>query len=78
LRRLEETILLIEDDGVGFDAALAADPGRRRLGLVGMRERAALAGGDFVIQSAPGEGTTIRVRVLTAGETHADPSPHRG
>jgi signal transduction histidine kinase len=67
LRRPGEAILLIEDDGVGFDPTLAGDPGHRRLGLVGMRERAALVGGDFVIQSAPGEGATIRVRVPVAG-----------
>ena len=33
------------------------------LGLVGMRERTALIGGEFEIESAPGKGTTIYVRV---------------
>jgi signal transduction histidine kinase len=41
-------------------AALTAprEPGRK-LGLVGMRERTELVGGEFTIESAPGEGTTV-------------------
>jgi signal transduction histidine kinase len=58
-------VLVIEDDGVGFD------PGRKRsrsnrgkgLGMIGMRERAALLGGTLEIESAPGAGTTVIVRV---------------
>jgi signal transduction histidine kinase len=48
--------LTIKDDGVGFDVAL----GRTGLGLVGMCERAELAGGHLDIESAPGAGTTLR------------------
>lgn len=56
-----ELSLLISDDGVGFDpeeAKLAAG-----LGLISMRERVHLAGGEFKIASAPGEGTCISARV---------------
>jgi signal transduction histidine kinase len=47
---------LIEDDGSGFSPA-----GVRRdaLGLVGMRERTAILGGRFEVESSPGAGTTI-------------------
>jgi len=53
--------LSVRDDGAGFDAETA----RRRasaggsLGLVGMEERAALAGGTLELRSAPGQGTTL-------------------
>ena len=50
----------IRDDGVGFDPA-GAFPGH--LGLRSMRERAARLGGTLVIDSAPGRGTQIQVRV---------------
>jgi len=56
-----ELSLLIADDGVGFDledARLA--PG---LGLISMRERVYLAGGEFKITSQPGEGTCISARI---------------
>jgi signal transduction histidine kinase len=56
-----ELSLLISDDGVGFDleeAKMAAG-----LGLISMRERVHLAGGEFKITSAPGQGTCISARV---------------
>ncbi len=52
----------VRDDGVGFDPddrSISA----RRLGLASMRERAVEIGGAFVIDSAPGSGTSIRARV---------------
>jgi two-component system CheB/CheR fusion protein len=63
-RRDGSAVLVIEDDGVGFDLnEAAAGEGGRGLGLVGMRERAALLGGSLEIESAPGKGTTIFARV---------------
>ena len=53
-------VLIVEDDGLGFDAGASID--RTALGLVGMRERAALIGGSLEIESKPKEGTTIFVR----------------
>jgi signal transduction histidine kinase len=50
--------LAIRDNGRGFDAA-AVHPGGH-LGLVGMEERASLAGGRVIIESVPGGGTEIR------------------
>ena len=54
-------VLLVEDDGKGFDVsdeqAIA-----RRFGIVGMRERARLARATLEIESTPGEGTSIFLR----------------
>jgi signal transduction histidine kinase len=54
----ERLNLQIEDQGAGFDprAALAASASS---GLVGMRERATLAGGWLVIEAAPGSGARL-------------------
>ena len=60
--------LEIRDDGVGFDPhrlhedTLRADPGRG-MGLLGMRERIGIIGGDLAIESAPGQGATVRAHV---------------
>ncbi len=52
----------VSDDGLGFDPANPAVRARRR-GLTSMRERAEAAGGNLVVESAPGAGTTVRVDV---------------
>jgi PAS domain S-box-containing protein len=61
--RLDHISLIIEDDGVGFDAEKIFDTGHTGLGLIGMRERAALVDGKLEIESHPGGGTTIVIRV---------------
>ena len=53
--------LSVADDGRGFDPA-AVSPGEH-FGLVGMRERVAALDGVLDIDSAPGEGTRINVRI---------------
>lgn len=53
--------LSIKDDGAGFDPGKVKS--KKRLGLVGMRERAALIGGEIAIASEPGAGTEISVEV---------------
>jgi signal transduction histidine kinase len=58
-----ELALDIRDDGVGFDPD-GAFPGH--LGLRSMRERVARLGGTLLIDSAPGRGTLIQVRVPMA------------
>src|SRR5258708_35254367 len=64
-RRDESVMLIVEDDGKGFDPAEKADSAdlSKTLGVIGMGERAALVGGEVEIESAPGRGTTIFVRV---------------
>jgi signal transduction histidine kinase len=58
-----ELRLTIADDGQGFDVRLADRHQSDRLGLVSMRERATLAGGELTVRSAPGQGTTVVARV---------------
>ena len=56
--------LTLRDDGRGFDLSRFNDDNRRdKLGLAGIRERAALAGGDVAIKTMPGQGTTIYVTI---------------
>lgn len=55
-------VLVVRDDGVGFDTGAAR--GRASgLGLHGMRERVALLGGSVEIESRPEKGTTVRARI---------------
>lgn len=50
----------VQDDGVGFDPTQIE---ASRLGVLGMRERARAVGGGLTIETAPGEGTTVRLEV---------------
>lgn len=56
-----EGIAIVEENGYGFDAEDQAKNPKRsgQLGLLGMKERAALVGGTIEIESRPGIGTTI-------------------
>ena len=58
----------IEDDGRGFDPASISPDDRtlRGIGLIGMRERVEMLGGRLRIDSAPGQGTRVRVDVPVA------------
>ena len=60
-RRDGNVVLIVEDDGKGFDPS-AAVLGESGMGLLNMRERAALADGTLEIESAPGKGTTVFAR----------------
>jgi signal transduction histidine kinase len=66
LSYLDDVAMLdVADDGAGFDPAttLATAAG---LGLRAMQERASQLGGHLTIESAPGDGTTIAVKLPTA------------
>jgi len=65
-------VLIVEDDGVGFDSA-DAQAVEKGFGLVGMRERAALIDATLQIESAPGKGTAVYLRcsVPTSQEQEA-------
>jgi len=67
-KRGADLILIIEDDGVGFDAATVIDTAKERggFGLFGMRERASLITGTLEVESVIGKGTTIFVQVASA------------
>ena len=56
-----DCVLTVQDDGLGFD--LHDVDQADHFGLTGMRERAALVGGDLVIESRQGEGTKVQVRI---------------
>ena len=56
---------IVEDDGKGFDVDQVVGSARkhRKLGLLGMQERASLIGGELTIESRLGGGTTLFVEV---------------
>lgn len=55
--------LLIRDDGGGFTPGQEAGANQGHFGLVGMRERIERLDGSLHIESAPGQGTTVRIEV---------------
>jgi signal transduction histidine kinase len=62
-RRPDHISLIIEDDGTGFDGENAFNLRERGLGLIGMRERVVLVGGTVHVESRPGAGATVVVRI---------------
>ena len=64
-RHSDHVSLIVEDDGAGFEMDHQNGGHERGLGVIGMRERAALVGGSLDIESQPGKGTTVVVRIPT-------------
>ena len=57
----------VRDNGISFDVQRKFNAKvNRRLGLLGMKERAEMFGGAFAINSAPGHGTTVRIDIPLA------------
>jgi signal transduction histidine kinase len=72
----DRIVVDIEDDGKGFEPGEAARrEGRRPWGLMGIRERAEILGGTARIESAPGKGTHVEVRIPTPRSQQEPPSP---
>jgi PAS domain S-box-containing protein len=72
-KQRDRLVLQIRDNGRGFDQA---DPSlSKSLGLLGMRERAAILGGEVNISSAPRKGTTVTASIplISADESGAIP-----
>lgn len=71
LQRVADRLeLRIRDNGRGFDAArLSSGETSAGVGLAGMRDRVALFGGDLVVSSAPGRGTTVCVTISLSSMT---------
>jgi signal transduction histidine kinase len=70
----------VQDDGIGFNPALAQRAGRRTgLGLTSMRERVNSVGGTLEFDSSPGRGTSlvIRVPINFTEVKHASSHPSR-
>jgi signal transduction histidine kinase len=81
IRAWRENLLLccsIRDDGEGFDSSQAlAARGRKGLGLIAMQERVTAIGGTLHIESRPGVGTELSIRLRLEGD-HANSHRTRG
>jgi signal transduction histidine kinase len=68
--------LAVRDDGLGFDVTKILDQaaGRGHLGLLGMKERVQILGGDIEVDSEPGRGTLIRISLPAAAPVSAPQS----
>ncbi len=55
----EGVIITLKDDGIGFDLSQPISG----FGLEGMQERSQIIGGDFSLESSPGQGTTIQIKI---------------
>ncbi|PRR74426.1 Signal transduction histidine-protein kinase/phosphatase DegS [Moorella humiferrea] len=66
----DEIKLQVKDDGCGFDMEAVMNPrnARRPLGILGMKERARLLGGDLEVRTAAGQGTEINVTLPVSKE----------
>lgn len=66
----ERLILVVEDDGDGLDPDITIDPTlcASSYGLLSMRERAQLAGGEMVMRSRPGAGAQLRFELPIADD----------
>jgi signal transduction histidine kinase len=64
LEKLNNTLILeVRDNGIGIMEGRIFDP--KSLGLIGMRERVLLLGGEVAVSGRPGEGTLVRVMIPT-------------
>jgi PAS domain S-box-containing protein len=63
-REANSLIFWVHDNGIGFDPE--AVKSRGALGLIGMRERALLLNGELKMEGAPGDGTTLTLRIPIA------------
>ena len=62
IKSYPQIIFLAEDDGIGFDAGDFSGH-KQALGLLSMRERAAMLDGKFILRTARGKGTRIRIEI---------------
>ncbi|WP_170153127.1 PAS-domain containing protein [Roseiarcus fermentans] len=63
-----DVVMIVEDNGVGFDPETLTRASSR-LGLLGMRERLAAIHGGLEIETRPGEGTALIIRVTLDAST---------
>ncbi|MFQ5341837.1 MAG: GAF domain-containing protein [Anaerolineae bacterium] len=64
----DELHVVVEDNGQGFDRKVVDNDTHSHLGLVGMQERAQSVGGEMQVQTQPGQGTRVVVRVPLGGQ----------
>jgi signal transduction histidine kinase len=76
LSHMEDLVALdVQDDGDGFDPQRSPDGRDGGFGLLAMRERVGRTGGTLLIESGPGEGTTLAVQLPLEAEQNATGSP---
>jgi signal transduction histidine kinase len=70
----DKIVLKIRDDGRGFDVQEISGHAlsRKQLGLLGIQERVSLVGGDLFLESNPGSGTRLLIKIPVV-ETHPEP-----
>lgn len=56
---LDGIIITLKDDGIGFDVSQPVSG----FGLQGMQERSQIISGDFLLESSPGQGTIIQIKI---------------
>jgi signal transduction histidine kinase len=74
----QEATLILRDNGSGFDIAgwQQVEPGRENgYGLQGVQERLELVGGSLQVESAPGQGTELRVTIPKNGSAQIEDRP---
>lgn len=64
----ENVVLRVRDNGLGFDRRQGTGPARGHFGLLGISERAKRLGAELTIQSEPGAGTLVMLRVALEQE----------
>jgi two-component system, NarL family, sensor histidine kinase DevS len=69
VRKEGSAVVVVEDDGQGFEPASTRTGA---LGVVGMRERVELVGGRLTVESSPGAGTTLVAEVPVAPPPDGD------
>jgi signal transduction histidine kinase len=74
-RTVDGVVLTVRDNGAGFTSANSRSHANQELsengfGLTGMAERARLLGGDLAVQTAPGRGTIVSVKIHRERNTH--------
>lgn len=81
LNQTEDTLdFTVRDDGVGLAVAktLEQAASRGHLGLLGMKERVQILGGDIDVDSTPGQGTRIRITFPATASFRAPARNTRG
>jgi signal transduction histidine kinase len=70
IQKLDGAVCMtIKDNGKGFQQErVLQDKKKKRLGLLGMRERVEMVQGNFTVQSTPGRGTTVLVQIRLAND----------
>jgi signal transduction histidine kinase len=75
IQKLPDSVCMkIKDDGISFQVdRVLHRKGSKRLGLLGMRERLEMVGGDFGVESVQGQGTTVIAQIPLGKNARGEP-----